>query len=68
MVKEKASFSYIQTRRDFIQMEETNLKKDKNAKEGSFAPLIIFMILAMVLAGLWDKIPIIKNKSSIIVI
>ena len=43
-------------------MEETNLKKDKNAKEGSFAPLIIFMILAMVLAGLWDKIPIIKNS------
>ncbi len=44
-------------------MEETNsLKENKNAKEGSFRTLIIFMIFATLLASLWDKIPVIKNS------
>jgi len=42
--------------------EEANLKQDKNAKEGSFTPLIIFMVISLVLAGLWDKVPAIKNS------
>jgi len=42
--------------------EPKTILKNKEAKEGSFAPLIIFMFLAMVLAGLWDKIPAIKNS------
>lgn len=41
---------------------EENLKKDKSGKEGSFTPLIIFLVISMVLAGLWDKIPAIKNS------
>lgn len=42
-------------------MTEENLIKNKNAKEGSFTPLIIFMLISLVLASLWDKIPAIKN-------
>jgi uncharacterized membrane protein (DUF106 family) len=42
--------------------EETNLKENKSGKEGSFTPLIIFMLISLVLAGLWDKIPAIKNS------
>ena len=41
--------------------EETGIIKDKEAKEGSFTPLIIFMLISLVLASLWDKIPAIKN-------
>jgi uncharacterized membrane protein (DUF106 family) len=44
-------------------MTETNiLPKDKGAKEGSFTPLIIFMVFTLIFAGLWDKIPIIKKS------
>jgi uncharacterized membrane protein (DUF106 family) len=56
--------------------EENILPKDKNAKEavnsspfanksakeGSFAPLILFMLFTLIIAGLWDKIPAIKNS------
>lgn len=42
--------------------EENILPKEKSAKEGSFTPLIIFMLISLVLAGLWDKIPAIKNS------
>ena len=42
--------------------EETGIIKDKEAKEGSFTPLIVFMLISLVLASLWDKIPIIKNS------
>jgi uncharacterized membrane protein (DUF106 family) len=38
------------------------LLQDKNAKEGSFMPLIIFMIFTLIFAGLWDKVPAIKNS------
>ena len=41
---------------------QTNLIKDKEAKEGSFMPLIIFMVISLVLAGLWDSVPAIKNS------
>jgi uncharacterized membrane protein (DUF106 family) len=37
------------------------IPKDKEAKEGSFTPLIIFMLISLVLAGLWDKVVAIKN-------
>ena len=55
--------------------EEKNLKGDKNAKEGvkgifenknakegSFTILFIFMMVSLIIAGLWDKIPAIKNS------
>jgi uncharacterized membrane protein (DUF106 family) len=42
--------------------EENILPKEKSAKEGSFTPLIIFMFISLILAGLWDKIPAIKNS------
>jgi uncharacterized membrane protein (DUF106 family) len=43
--------------------EETNiLPKDKEGKEGSFTPLIIFMVISLILAGLWDKVDLIKNS------
>lgn len=35
---------------------------DKKAKEGSFTALIIFMLISLVLAGMWDKVPAIKNS------
>jgi len=41
---------------------EENLLKDKNAKEGSFAPLIIIMIFSVLIAFFWDSIPLIKNS------
>lgn len=43
-------------------MAETTLKKDKSGKEGSFTPLIVFLLISMVLAGLWDKVPLIKDS------
>ena len=41
--------------------EETGIIKDKEAKEGSFTPLIIFMLISLVLASLWSKVLVIKN-------
>ncbi len=38
-------------------MEEENKKG-----EGSFKPIIIVMLISLVIAGLWDKIPAIKNS------
>lgn len=35
---------------------------DNKGKEGSFRPMIIIMLLSLVIAGLWDKVPIIKNS------
>ena len=31
-------------------------------KKGSFLPIIIVMIASLVIAGYWDKIPIIKDS------
>lgn len=45
-----------------IEEKPTNLIKDKQAKEGSFTPLIIFMVFTLIFAGLWDKVPAIKNS------
>lgn len=42
--------------------DQSNLKEDKSGKEGSFTPLIIFLVISMIIAGLWDKIPFIKNS------
>ncbi len=38
------------------------ISPNKKPKEGSFKTLIIFMLFATILAGLWDKIPAIKNS------
>lgn len=38
------------------------IPKSKSAKEGSFMPIFLVMLLAFVIAGLWDKIPVIKNS------
>jgi len=43
-------------------IQETTLKENKSGKEGSFTPLIIFLVISMILAGLWDKVPLIKNS------
>ncbi len=42
--------------------EKQNIIKNKEGKEGSFTPLIIFMLISLILAGLWDKIPAIKDS------
>ena len=34
---------------------------NKEAKEGSFKPIIIVMILSLVIAGFWDSAPFLKN-------
>ncbi len=39
-------------------MEEKENKKG----EGSFKPIIIIMLASLLIAGFWDKIPIIKNS------
>lgn len=36
-------------------------KKDKNAKEGSFAPLFFIMFASLLIAFYWDKLAFIKN-------
>lgn len=36
-------------------------KKDKNAKEGSFAPLFLIMLASLVIAFYWQKLPWIGN-------
>jgi len=38
------------------------LIENKSAKEGSFTVLFLFMLFSLFLAGLWDKIPAIKNS------
>jgi uncharacterized membrane protein (DUF106 family) len=38
------------------------IPKDKQAKEGSFMPIIIIMIASLFIAGGWDKFPPIKNS------
>jgi len=35
---------------------------DKEGKEGSFRPIIIVMVISLVIAGLWDKVSVIKNS------
>jgi len=35
---------------------------DKEGKEGSFRPIIIVMLISLVIAGLWDKVFIIKDS------
>ena len=39
-------------------MSEENLEKNK---EGSFMPIVFVMIASLIIAGLWDKVPVIKN-------
>jgi len=35
---------------------------DKEGKEGSFKPIIIVMLISLVIAGLWDKVSVIKGS------
>ncbi len=42
--------------------EEKTTKKSKPKKEGSFKSLFVFLIISMIIAGLWDKLPIIKDS------
>ena len=44
------------------EVKTPTLLENKQAKEGSFTPLIIFMIFTLIFAGMWDKIPAIKNS------
>jgi len=34
---------------------------NKEAKEGSFKPIIIVMVLSLVIAGFWESVPFLKN-------
>lgn len=43
------------------QKVEENLSKDKNAKEGSFAPVLIVMVASLLILFLWDKVTFIKD-------
>lgn len=36
--------------------------KDKQAKEGSFKPLVIIMLISLAIAGFWNTFPVIKNS------
>lgn len=40
-------------------MTEENLESNK---KGSFTPVVIVMLITLVIAGLWDKVPSIKNS------
>ena len=37
-------------------------KPKKKKKEGSFKPMILIMVFSLIIAGLWDQIPAIKNS------
>ncbi len=37
------------------------MEKENKKGEGSFRPIIIIMLASLVIAGLWDKVPFIKN-------
>jgi|SRR3989344_1904211 len=39
-----------------------NLIENKKAKEESFLPIILIMLAPLLIASLWDKIPVIKNS------
>jgi len=39
------------------------MEEDKRGKEGSFTPIFIVLILSLLVAGMWDKIPSIKNTA-----
>ena len=39
------------------------MEDDKRGKEGSFTPIFIVLILSLLVAGMWDKIPSIKNTA-----
>ena len=42
--------------------KEEIVPESKSGKEGSFRPIIIIMLVSLFIAGLWDKIPQIKNS------
>lgn len=44
------------------QKEKPQKKSSKKGKEGSFKPMILVMMFSLVVAGLWDKVPAIKNS------
>ena len=43
-------------------INEPNIIKNKQAKEGSFRLIIIIMLASLLIASLWDKVPQIKNS------
>ena len=47
------------------EIKKENLMKNEKG-EGSFLPVILVMLLAFVVAGLWDKVPVIKNSINFI--
>jgi uncharacterized membrane protein (DUF106 family) len=44
------------------EVKTPSLMENKQAKEGSFTPLLLFMVFTLIFAGLWDKIPAIKSS------
>lgn len=45
-----------------IPLTAAAIPSGKKAKEGSFMPILIIMVVSFVIAGLWDKLPAIKNS------
>ena len=43
-------------------INEPEIIKNKSAKEGGFGLIIFILLISMVIASLWDKIPTIKNS------
>ncbi len=41
--------------------QDNKPKTEKKKSEGSFAPMIIIMLISLVIASLWEKVPAIKN-------
>lgn len=45
-----------------IPLTSSAIPNSKKAKEGSFTPIFIILIISMIIASSWDKIPAIKNS------
>ncbi len=42
-------------------LQDNKPKKEKKKSEGSFAPMIFVMLISLVIAGLWERVPAIGN-------
>lgn len=61
-VEEKKQEEIKKEPKESVEEKPEVVPKNKSGKEGSFMPIFLVMLLAFVIAGLWDKIPIIKNS------
>lgn len=59
MTEEKANLNENKSAKD---NKSQSILENKSAKEGGFTLLIVFMFISLAIAGLWDKVPAIKNS------